>query len=93
MLSTSVFLCGLENAWLEHLPPERRARELRDRMLARIRDKEQNMKTRLERRREAIRAKWTSRICYTLAMAVAVPAAVVGISFLWKLAVEMVLSA
>ena len=62
-----------EGAMLGMMTPEQREAYCRERTLARIKDKETNMKNRLERRRHAIYWKWTSRALCATAALIAIP--------------------
>lgn len=80
-----------DGALLARLPEERRAHILHQRMLRRIRDKENNMRNRLVRRRTAIWAKWWSRIGMGVALSVAIPLAVALVALVWSFALRFML--
>lgn len=62
--------------------------ERKRQMMARIRDKETNMKNRLERRRDAIWRKWASRLAWTCAVIVGVPIFITFATICWRLMLD-----
>lgn len=69
--------------YLAELPPELRAKVLHARVMERIRDKETNMRNRLERRRHAIWWKWCARLFWFAIGMVAAPLFIVLVTWCW----------
>ena len=85
MISFAAHFACLDAQWLNTLAPEERAKVLRDRKLARIKDKDSRMTRRLARHRSAIWARrWFLFFGWSLAM-VALPTVTLGVIHLWKL--------
>lgn len=58
----------------------------------RVLDKERNMKTRLDRRRDAIQAKWRARIKWTVCITFGIPITIGLLVVVWRLALYAVVS-
>ena len=75
----------MDRAFLDQLSPTSRAKELHRRKMARISDKESNMKDRLARRRHAIWWKWTVRGLWGCFFIIAIPLFLALANFCWQL--------
>jgi hypothetical protein len=71
--------------FIHALPPEEQAKEWYRRKLARIVDKENNMRNRVERRRHAIWWKWTTRLSWFCFFMVALPLSIALVNWCWWL--------
>ena len=61
--------------------------------MARIRDKDRNMSTRLERRRKAIRARWDARLKTVLLWSVGLPVGAAVVVAVWRAASTVIIMA
>lgn len=78
------FAAAYDWSYLAALSPEDYRKEMDRRKMARIMDKETNMRNRLERRRHAIWWKWTVRGSFFAGAMVAVPLFIKLVSSCWE---------
>lgn len=79
-----------DQCWLQSLPPEERATEMRKRKLTRLRAKDERMQRRLARHRAAIWKRLWGLAGGWFLFLVATPLAIFVVSELWKLALHSV---